>query len=172
MYALQGLDRARTVSRLAALLSAGANATPSRWITFIQALIYQQWQMPRRVLEFGKQFDDAVGGFPAIWPLLAGAHDQLGEKRAAAEYWCKILKFEPGHIQALDALATSFEETIRPLLFDVLKNSSQPVDMAAGIIERQGFLAESGGPKAIFEFFRGLEPNAARTASGESHRSS
>ena len=133
-------------------------------VLYMQAVMYQELRSLRRALDFGQKYEQATGGGPQIWELLANVHRSLGESDKAAEYWKKLLRYDPDNVTILQSLAGSLGEHDANLIVECLKKTSQPAESAAGIAER---LVYSGAPdvlRAVSDFVAGLEPESARAA--------
>lgn len=160
-YAWNRLGRPRDTMRCARQVKSPL-ATPGAF--YVQALVYQQWQFHRRALEFAKKYDSAVGGDPTSWQLLATIYDRLDDPRTAAEYWRKVVQYEPESTIALDKLVASFDEDDQAFFFDALRKTSEPADVAAGIVERLAYSTEPGTLRALCQFVSDREPDSARAA--------
>ncbi len=136
---------------------------------FAQAAVYEQYGLHRRALEFARQYDDAIGGGPACCELLADIYDSLGNSQAAIECRQKLLRFDPDNAGALTSLALAASEADRQLVVDLVRQTSEPVERAAGLVVQ---VASGGDPtvaRALADYVIQTDPGSARAAAVEAH---
>lgn len=160
-YAWNRLGRSRDAMRCAREVKVPLAAPGA---LYIQALVYESWQNYRRALDFGKRYAAAGGGDPTIWQFLARNHARLGERDAAAEYWLKILEYQPDNRAALSGLAISLPEDKPDILLEKLRKTDRAADLAAGIIDDLQYSQDLSRLKFLGEFIFEQDPDSARTS--------
>jgi hypothetical protein len=131
---------------------------------FLQATLYDDLRQYRRAAEFGHRCEEAAGGGPAVWQLLANIYDRLGDRPQAARYWRKVLQFDFENVATLQSLATQLEPADTPALIDALRRAKRPAELAAELAERLAWTTDSSVIEAVSEFVAAAEPDSARAA--------
>ncbi|HLJ11556.1 MAG TPA: hypothetical protein VKU82_10220 [Planctomycetaceae bacterium] len=127
---------------------------------YAQAYSYQQLGRTRRAVEAAKHYAAAVGGGPTAWQFLAETYTQLGERKAAAENWTKLLGADPDNAEALASLAGLLDEKDSRTILEFLQRTSRPRETVAAMAARH-FGIEPAVLRVIAEFAAEASPESA-----------
>jgi hypothetical protein len=131
---------------------------------FLQATLYDDLRQYRRATDFARRYEQAAGGGPAVWQLLAGIHQRQGDRAQAARYWRKLLEFDSENVATLHSFAAQLEPGESQMLIDALQKTKRPADLAVELAERLAWTGDSPVMQALSEFVAGREPDSGRAA--------